>query len=601
MSEEGRPEPPRAHRAFQPIEPVDESRPPTAAPDLAGLWRAARPRPQPEREIARSGETRAEPGHLPPDAPIALAARFTAAASALVFAGQMLAIGRADGLGYRHGPDRSWWVTAELPLDLARELVEAARGGLYADDGAGLLLPDRGWGDPPERSSLPPGTAAQPADQLAPVDVVELVRVAGLHDVRERAHAAVSVILPGRLMPPVVRRAMDLNLLVGHRPVRLLPLFAPERPGTDGVDPILIELQISAAEGHVPRSLLTALAREPHLTVCRRGGTEGNLLIEYGVSSPLLDHLLAGLCGERRWLLTRGALGCRVLEPAGADTRFVDSAAHLLLDDGFALESDAEIVPDGEVRLPAIGLVRARTPGRQTDALLLADADLEAVCLLLEGHPLAESAVLVGGREHHLLLAPGGLLERLPLGESLYNWGPGQLYLPLGFTCTPDIPPSARRPLFRVDDGTAVVLTDRRLTRFNLEHRRPLWNLWLGQEIALEFDLPEDSLAELRDVDEQATSAPPVLADPAAGLPRQAKPTPDDQRTEGSIIGAVLRWNRNRAKNRDPAQQRGWQEIALDAELTGNLVKAAELHEQHGDRLRAARLYERAALDEAQS
>lgn len=53
----------------------------------------------------------------------------------------------------------------------------------------------------------------------------------------------------------------------------------------------------------------------------------------------------------------------------------------------------------------------------------------------------------------------------------------------------------------------------------------------------------------------------------------------------------------DRVLGRRPEPTSTWRDKALAAELAGDLVRAAELHERQGDALRAAHLFERAAAE----
>jgi len=575
----------RGPRAFQPIEPVEPSNPPGPTPEPTARaqpsWFGT---PGGGRDPIPARPAGAEPSAAPADggrntAPLVpFAARFRSAASALVFAGQLLSIGSAEDLTFRAGPDRSWWVLARLALDIAREFTAATRGEAYVEAAPGRLVPDRGWGGPPSAAGEDQETANS-AD-LTVVGIRDMVRVSGLHAAPVRPLTEVSVLLPGRLTADIVRRALDLRLDVAHRAVRLRPLFN----GTPAAAPpdarAVVELRVSASRGQVPGGLLLALSRDARMTVCRRTGQNGNLLIQYGMAPALLDHLLAGLVRAESWLLSRGSLGCRSVETVDG---FIDSTSLLRLADSFPLHSQEPVADDPVPQLPQLRVVRTRTTGRDVDALLLGTDDLGTVSLLLEGHPLAESAHLVRGRDRHLLLAPGGLLESLPIGEALYCWGPGPLYLPVGFATRPQLPPSARRALFDAGERTAVVLLPNLRVHFDLTTRVPVWTLWTGPPPPVEAALPTEALVELAD---GMGPTPAGQGLDGAGSASEQRPSEGDRRKRGVQHAGRMRTGT-------------WLDDALEAELAGRLVRAAELHERHGDPVRAAHLFERAAREGA--
>lgn len=542
----------RSPGAYQPIEPLDESETSTPQGDPATHGAGA--------AVPQDGP---EPEHLAAALSVPIAVRFGSAAAALAFAGQLLSIDRAHELTFCSEGDHARWVRARMELDIARELAAAAHGDIYVEVAPGRLVEDHGWGAPPTAASHVAARSAS-LDTAATTSLAELIRIAGLHPVRERPTAEIRALMPGWLLAGIVRRALDLQLDTAHRPVRLHPLFG-DVPGPVSSDEpstvALIELRLSAQSGHLPLSLLAALAREPQVTLCRPIGDSGNLLVEYGKAPPLLDYLLIGLIQDQAWVLSSGKLGCHILDPAGD---FTDSAACVRLADAYPLQS-LTCPSDNRPVLPELQVVRERTHGRSVDAILLASDDLDAIVLLLEGHPLSESAQLIRGRDRHLLVAPGGLLERLPVGEALYCIGPGPLYLPLGFGTRPRLPVSARRTLFAADEKTAVVVLPTAVIQFSLNHREPVWALWVGPPPKIELQLPSEAIAALDEI----VGPTPQLSDPADGPP-----------ADGSRV------------------TRTWLDDAMEAEFRGALALAAELHERHGDPLRAARLFARAAEED---
>jgi hypothetical protein len=546
--------PRRGPAAYQPIEPLDEGTAEsldTAAPSVA-----APPREQAQSSgQAAPADTAEETRRTDRAAPVVpIAARFASAAAALAFAGQMLSIGRADGLVFGTDSEHARWVGTQAELDIARELAAAAHGVLFVAVAPGRLAEDHGWGAPPAADAA----TVVDATTLSEVRLADVVRIAGLRPVRERPVATAHVLLPGSLLGTVARRALDLRLDVTHRPVRLRPLFTEQGQPDTGGETVMIEMRLSAGTGDVPMSILAALAREPRLTVCRPAGDDGSLLVQYGLATPLPDDLLAGLIQDGAWVLSGGHLGCHVLEPAGT---FVDSVSCVRLDDGYSLRS-ATPPPDDQPALPRLRIVRMRTYGRGVDAFLLSDADLDAVALMLEGHPLSESAQLIRGRDRHLLVAAGGFLQDLPIGDALYRLGPGPLYLPLGHGTRPQLPASARRTLFTADEKTAVVLLPSLMLTFATDLREPVWRLWAGPPPEVDLQLPEDSISALRAGNEQSEAEDQSAA--------------DDRGQPGAVT-------------------RTWRDAALEAEFRGELGLAAELHERHGDPVRAAHLYALAA------
>jgi hypothetical protein len=229
----------------------------------------------------------------------------------------------------------------------------------------------------------------------------------------------------------------------------------------------------------------------------------------------------------------------------------------------------------------SLTVVPGRVRGQKIDAALLSDEAVACLPALLTGRPLAETATLVLGRDHHLLTAPGGLLEDLPVGEPLNCLGPGQLYLPLGHRLKPLLPPRARRTLLPAESGVAIVLLPSASLVFDLATRIPVWHLWAGPPPTLDEQLPADVQATLANIDQALTPAPKRPTGWAT------MPNPTAQRPSSS---------RNRPFRRaSPQLQPSWHERAYELEAIGRLEEAAELHRRNGQQLQAARLFERAA------
>lgn len=513
----------------------------------------------------------------------AIAVRFATATAALVFTGRLAALGRPQAGDHRRSADgTSWWVFTRVAPDLGRQLATAADGTVFLVKGAQLVR-DQGWGDP-ERVAARRSAQRLPLASLRPATLLDLVRQAGLHSVPTRALDEAVVLTRARFAGGVIRRALDLGLEVMYRPTRLAPLFDGE-PSDSARHGVVLELALRAPDGDLPPGFLDALHRDPFTLLCRRVGGEDTVLMQFGRASALGDGPLLELAERGVWLLSGSEFGCARLERLGEP---LDAAALVELASDYPLRDagpspdwadDAPTAPDA----PRLTIVPARTPGATVDATLLDSTRLDTVRLVLEGHPLADAVQVVTGRDQHLLLAAGGLLERLPLGEPLHCTGPGQLYLPLGFRTEPQLPPSALQALFEPDAGRAVVLTAHSALVFDLERRRPAWTLWLGPLPELDLQLPDEAETVLRVVDERL--APQPRPAPAQPPRRQQAPQP----------GRVLR----PAEAGVPRRPRHWRDAALEAEFAGDLVAAAEIHERNGDVLRAANLYERAARQSA--
>jgi hypothetical protein len=295
--------------------------------------------------------------------------------------------------------------------------------------------------------------------------------------------------------------------------------------------------------------------------VGRAVGETGNLLIQHGLAAPVADEQLAALVpAGQTWVLADAAFGCWQLEhladPVPADGLVRTTQDYRLVDHCAGI--DDQLPQPVELRL-----VPARTTGQRTDAVLLDPADTSNLALLLETHPLADIAELVAGTDHHLLLAAGGLLDELAVGQPLVCVGPGLLYLPTGHQLRPHVPPGARQRIFTPDGEHAVVVLGDRALRFPLSLRRPVWHLWANATPAIADVLPAVETAALRALE---PDPPPGLAGSPATAPRP-----------------------------NPSDPTAWRTEALALEAAGSYADAAQLHQRHGDLLRAAHLYERQA------
>ncbi|MGH3937567.1 MAG: hypothetical protein ACRDTG_02880 [Pseudonocardiaceae bacterium] len=450
---------------------------------------------------------------------VRLAGQFPTAAAALVCAGTF------DGSGEvtfgRSAPTGTWWVFAESTLPAGREVITAARGKTFVELD-GTLVPDKGWGATPAPPSVKP--LGQPGPETR-IDVLELIRTAGLHQYAAPAPAELVVLVPGSSLTTVIHRALDLTLDVGYRLVRLDPLFPGNDPppslnGTETAATTMFEVRLRSPADPLPRAFLAALDRDPCVLPCRRSGD--HLLIQHQMAAPLADRQLARLAEHDAlggsWVLADPAFGCVRLRPHDPQGEFRDGAGLVRLADHHRLTAIdpgwAALGSDPAPAPPALQLVPAPTRGVAVDAALLDESDLRCLQALLEGGHLADLAMLIRGRDRHLMVAPGSLLERLPIGEPLYRLGPGPLYLPLGYRTQPLLPPSARQALFGTDPNTAVVLQAETTLTFALDHREPVWALWAGAPPPVDRQLPPDALAALTAADAQTTPvAPPPPPD----------------------------------------------------------------------------------------
>jgi hypothetical protein len=541
-------------------EPGDPPHDPPAAP---GSRIRLVNRPSPTQGPAESSGPPTEGGPVPvprrsalvvdpPPPRVPVAGRFATASKALRHLALLTASGRDDAATFYRGAG-SWWVVADAEIDLARTAVDAARGTLYTHISGGWT-PDHRSGDP----------AAIPQSELTRVPLIDLIATAPLAPAPAMPLHTATVFLPASVTDVVIRRALDLGIQVSYRLVRLSPLFG------DGETTALAEVRLFRESDPIPPSLLAVAAAAPLAIVCRTADND-HLHIQHARVSPLPDQQLAALAGPDVWILADSGFGCWRLRPLG---RYLPGTS--LVVDRTAFTDDVQEPPAGRPTDADLEIPRARvrviprsTPGQRTDAVLLDAADLAMLPLLLERHPLGEVALVLRGRDRHLLTAAGGLLERLSVGVPLTCVGPGQLYVPLGHDFSPRLPGAARAALFGPDPRHAVVVLDGWAVRFAFANRLPVWCLWTG-------DVPE--------VDDQL---PEGVDELLAQFRRPVKPTrPDAPPITGGHRGP---------RETRPFVQRDWREVALELENAGELARAAELHRRHNDPLRAARLYERVA------
>ena len=559
--------------------------PPVMPPTVPAATPAPAPQPQPQPpEPAR----RVRPDE---DAqrPVRLAGVFADASAAAGFLGQLLDQAEAR-LTVHHGQDR-WWVMASIPLNLGRELIELAGGHGYVRH-ADRLVPDPGWGPAPR----PAGPAGIPLDELGERPVLDLIKAAGMYARRATAREQVTALVPTKRAPPLLRRALDLRLNTTFRPVRLRPLFAPET-ASGGQQPeqapgTLVEVR-RAGTGvggqrtrYVPETLIDALAGDREVLLCRE--VSARLLIQYNRHSPLTDRQLDALVTGDAWVLADPPHGCWSLTPLA---EFAPAGSLIRLGRSHQLGPGKESWPDHGLTTPfpdpaELKIVPALDHNDPIDALLLDDADLASLPLLLQGHPLAEFASVVRGRNRHLLVAPGGILERMPLGEYLACVGPGPIYLAHGWRTEPRLPAVVWRQLISVVPGWALVLEPARTMVFDLSLRRPVWELWAGELPPFDPQLPDDATELLARMEEQLRAA-------ARRGPGQPGDGGTGKRPAG-MRGVLDRLTGGRARS---PRQPDWRERADQAELAGELLLAARLHEQNGEPERAGRLYERAAYE----
>jgi hypothetical protein len=572
------------------ISPEPEAAPTPAAPPPIPTS------PPPQRPAGLPINPPAEEMPVPPPIPepiseplpVQVLGRFASAAGALAFAGQAMQAMQEDSAQCHRATDGSWWVAGTLPLSPAREMAGLGGGRLYVATEGGFIQ-DRGWGDEPA------GGQAVSLPRRAPVSLLDLIRIAGLHPVPVLPLREACVLAPGYLVREVVERAQDLRLRTTYQLIQFHRLFSTDGAGTGppwasyaiwlatqpNVGAARLEHPGKSGEP-LPAALLAALADNPFVLVCRP--VDRTLLITYGYASPLSDGMLARLVkatGDETWLLAPPPEGCGRITRTGpaldaGNLVNLGSAHRLLNTDAGPAYLESATTASAPVARP-LSLVPTIAHAAQVDAVLLDDGDLECLPLLLAGDPLADSALLVRGAGRHLLTAPGGLLTEVAVGEPLTCIGPGGIYAPLGYRLEPPIGPSARAALFRPEKMIAQVMLRQARLGFDLKAAEPLWRLWAGPLPELNLQMPRWGLFEM----DQAAAE---VGDQSLAAKPDRSRSPWDDLIPRPEAGPEL----------DPSS---WRQQAYQAELNRNYVLAAHLYARNGEPLRAARMWERDAQE----
>jgi len=483
------------------------------------------------------------------------------------------------------GPEqRHWWVEADGPLHLLRELADFGDGKLYIQRSGSLHL-DPGFG-PTRWAESPPADVNLNA--FTGQTFIELLERAGGHALAPPSGLeSASIFVPGHLARPLIVRALDLGLSPRSRIVELRPLGAASAQIRHGC----IELRLSGVAG-IPPSFLAAAARKPNVIAARHAAD--SLMVDVEFAPPVSDsHLAAEVPPAESWLLSTPGRGHWRLSADGdyescaglVDVSDIPVASNF----GAAVQSPVDRIP--------LQVVRSTTRGQKADAWLVDNADLPLLAATTRGRPIADVAWLTAGENYSLVTAPGGILSDAAVGIALYCLGPGQLYLPLGFRLRPRVPPSARRSIFNTDASIAEVVLDSARAHFDLTAGAPLWTLWLGDrppiaELAAEhLHAGLCAIAErhhLDAIEEEAVSAPT--------RPTDAEAEVDDETERGRRRSWRERIGERFRRPAQTEQPVDWTQEAVRAERAGDLVAAADLFSRHNEPLRAARLYERAAL-----
>ncbi len=493
--------------------------------------------------------------------PISIGGVFPTSARALAFLGAAAGSGLSTEAACRRSPDgKEWWAETDGPLERLAQLVWASGGRPHV--GQNLR-----WAPLPPNGEMVQRRSQRSLD-LARWKSVELQTILAEFQLRTGAYLPspeVHVLAPGALSQWILRRAFALRIDVRLGVVASTPL------GKSQPESSLMLHSLRAGTGNVPASFVAALARLPSTIVAASFDVGGRLLVDVFHRTPLEHSLLAGMIPEgEMWMFGPPDVGHQCVR---VPTHMTDGAAFL--------EPPAIplLAPPPESMLaklpPPLPVKLVSRPGGtdRVDAVLLDDQELVWLKTFLTGHPVSEQCFLIPGQGRSLFLSPGGLPCAIPFGIPLVHELPAGLYVELGMGFAPQLPVSARVHAFDAGKGSVVAVTTQGLFRFDGEHLLPAWSLWVGPvpEIAQGISTSGQKLlnllsSELRSAEgHQASRIPnflrPLLARPAAANDRS------------DLLAQATR-----------------------AEQKGDFEKAAEFLEAAGERGKAGRMYERAAL-----
>jgi hypothetical protein len=543
------------------------------------------PRPEPVRE------PEPEVAESPADGMDHTGGRFRDAGDALAFLGGIGGAGLASEARAWRGPGGRWWADVPVPWQRAASLVESAGGEPYAGQGNRWVALSRTGGGPEKvaRRARPregelvlysrSGSERLDASQWQEVALEDMLVAAPLRPAPMPALSEVLVVAPGLLARTLLERAAGLGFTTELAPATRTPL--------DGSGPASSALFMRIRwerRPTAPRAFLSALTRLPYVAVGRPAGAPRDpergigLVLDIRYRLPLANSLVSALVPDgEAWFLGGPDIGHFRLDISG---ELRDGGSFLSVPRP-AQEAPAP-PPSNTDPLPPPLLVRLvpRTPlPGIPEAVLVDDTELGWTRSFLAGRGLGDEVLLALGPGAHLLMAPGGLLGSLPFGTPLRRIGPGALLMEEGQDFSPRLPESARAAAFRCDPGQVVAIVRGtepggfRVLRFQLANATPAWTLWLG--VAPEI-------------------AEGVKGKEAERLLALAKQIAPPQSMMDRLKGAM---GKDRTRPAGASRDQLLRE-AMQAELSGQLQRAAELLEQAGDLVAAGRMYERAATQE---
>ncbi|MEH2368498.1 hypothetical protein [Nostoc sp.] len=504
---------------------------------------------------------------------------FRSVNSVLAFLGSVFGTRLSETAVVRRTPQGTWWAEVAVAHERIAPLIWTAGGRPFVCHNQqwvalsllGDLLPDNA------------NTEQLDVSSWVIVDLAELLALASLPPSRYRGATVLDVITPGSLGRWILRRATALSLDVTLTSALQQPLNNQQQQASDV---LLVQLQAKGnrtilqpsgvlliqlrAKGNriIPAALVHRLTSLPYTTVAASSTDpdRGRILVDVRQRLTLAPSLIEPMIPESEiWVLGTADVGNWRLTTIGNQ---VDGS--LLLDAPQLPQAKSPSLAKAQIPAPiSVQLVPRPGTGRQVDAVLLDDTELSWLRNLLMGRPVGEMAFLLPGPGYHLLTAPGGLPAQIPLGIPLVCIGPGALYIELGMDFYPPLPDASRQQRFQLNSQTAVVVARNQTYRFNTAQIAPAWSLWVGEAPAVQEGLSPQGKKLLNNI-----------------IPQQLR----QQESKKGIKGLL------KPKQVKRVEGVGLLEQAQQAELQGDLVKAAALLEKAGYPGQAGRLYERIAM-----
>ncbi len=396
------------------------------------------------------------------------------------------------------------------------------------------------------------------------VDLAELLASATLPPSRYHGTNILHVITPGSLGRWILRRATGLGLSVTITPAVQQPLHNRQQKPSE-----VLLIQLRAKEKRtIPAALVHRLTSLPYTTVATDStdSDQGRILVDVRQHLSLAPSLIEPMIPSSEiWVLGTAHVGNWRLSITGNQ---IDGS--LLLE--LPQLPQAESPTFAKANLPApipIQLVPRPGTGKQVDAVLLDETELSWLRHLLMGRPMGEMAFLLPGAGYYLLTAPGGLPAQIPLGIPLVCQGLSGLYIELGMDFYPPLSNAARQQRFQLNSQTIVAVARNQTYHFHTEQIIPAWTLWVGEipKVKSGFSLE------------------------AKNLLKTLSPKLQQQEVQKGILNIF------KSKSVKRVEEMGILEQAQQAELQGDLVKAAGLLDEAGYPGQAGRLYERVVKD----